>query len=356
MKKHQKITNLFMCSILISGFFACDLTQQEEPIAEESPLLLATATSSSFIFYDDFESGEPLEDAHGHELGADHSLTSVSKPGYSGEKAARFELRDNDPIVKGSRRAEVTIVKGEDGHIEKDTWYSFDLYVPKDYVDEDDDEVINQWHQSGNASASIRIKNGRFLWRYYINGQREDFDLGSIKKESWNSFVIHMIHSYGSDGLTEVWLNDEKLLDRKGRNINDDDLPKWKIGIYKSKWADEKTTTSRRVLYYDNVKVGDSRTDYELMAYNETNEGSEEQDDDTTSDSGNNDSGSSGGDSDSGSDDSSGDNGDSSGDSSSDEDEDNNDDSSEVDNDDSGSDDDQRRRPRRNRWKRNHRW
>lgn len=174
-------------------------------------------------------------------------------------------MRDNDPDVKGSRRVEVTIVKGEDGHIGKDTWYAFELYVPSDYLNEDDDEVINQWHQNGNASASIRIKNGRFLWRFYIDGKKVDTDLGLIQKNSWTSIVAHMVHSYGTDGLTQVWVNDKKIMDQKGRNINKDPLPKWKIGIYKSSWADEKTNTSKRVLYFNNVRVGDQSANYEAM-------------------------------------------------------------------------------------------
>src|SRR5690606_11179284 len=147
------------------------------------------------------------------------------KPQDPNNKAVRFELRDNDPDVKRSRRAEVVIVKGEDGHIGKDTWYAFDLYVPTDYTDEDNKELINQWHQDG-PSAGLNIINGRFLWRFFINGHKQDYDLGAIQKGQWNNFVIHMVHSYGSDGITELWLNGKKLLDLKGRNMNNDYLPK----------------------------------------------------------------------------------------------------------------------------------
>src|SRR5690606_39571213 len=87
----------------------------------------------------------------GLEVGASHSLTYVDKPGEPGNRAARFELRDSDPVMKGSKRAEVTIVKGEDGDIQKDTWYAFELYVPADYADEDKKELINQWHQDGRS-------------------------------------------------------------------------------------------------------------------------------------------------------------------------------------------------------------
>jgi hypothetical protein len=103
------------------------------------------------------------------------------------------------------------------------------------------------------------------LWRFYIDGKKIDTDLGLIQKNSWTTFVMHMVHSYGTDGVTQVWVNDKKIMDQKGRNINNDPLPKWKIGIYKSSWSDEKTTTSKRILYFDNVRVGDQSANYEAM-------------------------------------------------------------------------------------------
>src|SRR5690606_8212503 len=74
-----------------------------------------------------------------------------------------------------------------------------------------------------------------------------------------------MVHSYNSDGVTEVWINGRKLMDQKGRNINNDPLPKWKIGIYKSEWEDGRTTVSSRELYFDNIRVGDENATYAGM-------------------------------------------------------------------------------------------
>src|SRR5690606_39690577 len=69
---------------------------------------------ANLVFEEDFEGTKPFSAAHGLEVGASHSLTYVDKPGEPGNRAARFELRDSDPVMKGSKRAEVTIVKGED--------------------------------------------------------------------------------------------------------------------------------------------------------------------------------------------------------------------------------------------------
>ncbi|WP_158859276.1 polysaccharide lyase [Lunatibacter salilacus] len=270
MKKTKKITQFLCLGLITGGFYACDFTEDQIPLIEDDAKVLFATVSpkSNFIFFDDFNSGNsPLSMAHSHELGGNHSLTSVTKPNYPNEKAARFELRDNDPLVKGSIRAEVTIVKGDEGHIEKDTWYGFDLFVPEDYADEDDTESINQWFHDGPA-ALINIRNGKLFWRFYINGNKTDIQLGALKKGQWSNFVIHMVHSYESDGVTELWLDGKKLIDERGRNINSSGgIPKWKIGIYKWEWADSKTTVSKRVLLFDNVRVGDSKTTYEDMAY-----------------------------------------------------------------------------------------
>ena len=275
-KLKQTLSNLLVIPLVALGTVACEMDGIEEPVlSQESAMDTNEAGVSdesganlrlgnNIIFEETFEGKDPFGTANGLELGAKHSLTFVAKPGEPNGKAARFELRDNDPTVKGSTRTEVSIVKGEEGHIGKDTWYAFDLYVPTDYKDEDNKELITQWHQDG-PTAGLNIKSGRFFWRFFIDGDMWDYDLGAIQKGQWHNVVIHMLHSRGSDGITELWFNGKKLLDLTGRNINDDHLPKWKLGIYKSTWHSKKTTVSKRVLYYDNIKVGNKDATYEEM-------------------------------------------------------------------------------------------
>ncbi|ARS34136.1 polysaccharide lyase [Pontibacter actiniarum] len=235
--------------ILLSAFIITSVYQDQH---KRKPAL------GNLIFADDMESRRPFSEAHRLELGAPHSLTSASRPGGGG-KAARFELRQNDPDVKGSRRAEVTVVKDE---VEKEMWYAYDVYFPAaDFVDEDDDEVINQWYQSGlgTPSASIRSKAGRLQFR--VGGDadaREKIDIGPVAKDTWLRIVVHMVHASGSEGLTQAWVNGKMVVDRKGANMYPGDLPKWKVGIYKSGWASETTTTNKRVLFLDNVRVGNA--------------------------------------------------------------------------------------------------
>jgi hypothetical protein len=254
---------ILICIIVILYFYQ----------AHEHQIVKPVATPSRSLISQDFEGSNPLSSFHSIEVGASHSLNVVDRPGGGG-KSARFELRQDDPDVKGSRRAEVTVIK--DG-VEKEMWYAYDAYFPsKDYVDERDDENITQWHQSGmgSPSASIRIRRGRIIMTVRNHpDQKEKVDLGPVTKDKWLSLVVHMVHSNGSDGLTEVWIDGKQVLSRKGGNMYDGELPKWKLGIYKSEWANAETTTDKRVLFFDNVKVGTAGNTFADMTSSTTSKG-----------------------------------------------------------------------------------
>src|SRR5690606_1712865 len=220
---------------------------------EDMPL----AETQSIIYEETFAGKSPFSTAHSIEIATEHAFKVVTKPGYPTDRAARFELRESDPMVKRGTRAEVVIVKGEEGHIGRDTWYAFDIFLPSDdFEDEEDTDLINQWHQDGFATTSIRVKNGKFqLKTGASNKDMRTFDLGAAEKDKWHNFVIHFIHSNDKDGLIDLWLNSEKVLSYIGGNMYRGRLPKWKIGIYKSTWNESKTNTDLRVLYYDNIRV-----------------------------------------------------------------------------------------------------
>jgi hypothetical protein len=221
----------------------------------------------SLIFEETFESANPFSRAHKVQVGPwSHALQYVNKPVYKGNKAARFELRDSDPLVSRGTRAEAYIVRGTS---ENNLWYSFSAYFPKDgYAYDSENEVINQWQQSGSPATSLRIAKDRFyLQTGNTETKRRKIDLGPVIKDRWHEFVFHIIHSYGSDGLIEIWHNGEKILTHTGGNIYDSEkLPNWKIGIYKAKWNKGTTDTDRRVVYYDNIRVGNERASFAEMS------------------------------------------------------------------------------------------
>jgi len=217
------------------------------------------------LFQENFEGTKPFGNAHSIETGDwDYALQYVKSPTYDGVGAARFEIREDQPLVKNGKRAEVVIIKGLPA---KDMWYSYAVYFPSEgFAKDSQREVISQWYQDGSPATSIRVQFDRiFLETGPTMETRKQIDIGPVTKDVWHEFVFHFIHSHDSDGLIEVWHNGEKAITHKGGNMYDDVLPKWKIGLYKAAFKYGTSEVSRRVLYFDNIKVGDGSASLEDM-------------------------------------------------------------------------------------------
>ena len=252
-------------SILL--FAACkkdSIVDDKKPVPPSD----TSGTRNNLIYEEKMEGSAPFSTAHGMEVGTwDYALQFVTSPVFQGQKSARFEIRIDQPLIQNGKRSEVTIVKGSDGDITKDTWYSFSAYFPTDgYEFDSEREVINQWYQDGSPATSIRTQEDRFLLESgNTMDTREQYDLGPITKNTWHEFVLHFIHSYGSDGLIEIWHNGTKVLTVNGGNMYDDVLPKWKIGLYKAAFKTDNSLVTKRVIYFDNIRVGNSNATYADM-------------------------------------------------------------------------------------------
>ncbi|WP_186756798.1 polysaccharide lyase [Echinicola salinicaeni] len=262
--------SMFAVSILGLASTSCEMTNLEEASMESAEILAATGLSSSpnIVYQETFEGSDPFSFAH-KQLSEDYSLTIATSPVVDGSNSGRFELNDYDPMVSNGTRAEVLFP--ELSYNER--WYSYSLYLPsKDFQIDSNNDIISQWHQgsgSGSPTTTLRIKNDRFFLKSGpTKEERKDYDIAAVKKDAWNEFVFHIVHSSGSDGLVEVWMNGEKVLNIEGGNMNKDyDLPRWKIGIYKDDWNGSETTDSdRRVMFFDNVRLGNQYASYEEMS------------------------------------------------------------------------------------------
>jgi len=195
-----------------------------------------------------------------------YGITASTTQAYNGTKSARFELRDTDPESHSGTRSEIAFPTPTTNNF----WYSYALYMPSaQYKDEAADEVITQWHGGGGITPAIsmRVTNGHLVMRTPDNAKT---DLGAIEKDKWHTYVYHIIHSSGSDGLIEIWKDGTKLVSRKGPSMyaitGDFHLPNWKMGIYKSDWNGTGTTsTNLRVLYFDDIKYGKATATYDEM-------------------------------------------------------------------------------------------
>ncbi|MBX0332359.1 polysaccharide lyase [Pontibacter sp. HSC-14F20] len=253
--------------------FSCEKKEMEElsPSAALSAEASQNATANH-IFEETFEGSKAFSGRHTQFASTSYSFQMATNPVFRGAKSGRFELRSSDTQVANGTRAEVIVA---DPATNKDRWYSFAAYFPaKDYASDSGSELISQWWQtSGSTQAtSLRVRQDRLILRTGNNASSlKEIDLGKITKDSWQEYVFHFIHSYGSDGLIEIWRNGTKILTHKGGNMYDTKMPNWKIGIYRASWNSGSTSTTKRVLYFDNIRVGNERASFNEMSSSGSN-------------------------------------------------------------------------------------
>lgn len=90
------------------------------------------------------------------------------------------------------------------------------------------------------------------------SGGKEKIDLGPYEAGTWTNWKFHVKWSYQSDGLVEIWKDGQLVVSKTGPNTyNDRQGPYFKIGIYKPDWKykPQKSNTTQRVIYFDEVRV-----------------------------------------------------------------------------------------------------
>jgi hypothetical protein len=230
-------------------------------------LLPLAGISQSNILYQESADGYWFNSTYAKlQKAASYSITASTTQKYNGTKSIRFELRDTDKEVQSGTRAEITFPIAKNNN----RWYSYAMYIPSaDYKPDATDEVITQWHQGGGATPALclRTKDDK-LWLRVLG---KWIDLGKLDKDKWHTYVMHVKHTAGSDGLIEIWRDGVKILNRTGPNsypiTGTYHLPFWKFGIYKSYWNGNRTSaTKKRVLYFDAIKLGNENATYAEMA------------------------------------------------------------------------------------------
>jgi hypothetical protein len=264
--------------MLTAVLFSCkkeDL-QQEQSFELQSAggtLEVAQATTPNSIFAEPFEGSSAFATYVRKQTGTSYGIGQSTSPLFGGSKVGRFELRDTDPEASGGTRTEVLFPE----QTNMNRWYSFAAYFPSaQYKYDAADETICQWHQEGGTSASISLRTEKDRLILCViptyKGTSQKYDVGAIPKDKWNTIIMHAKHSPGSDGLIELWINGQKVANRTGGNMyslstSGVSTPRWKLGIYKSKWNGSSTTaTNQRVLFVDNVKLGNENSTYEEVA------------------------------------------------------------------------------------------
>lgn len=225
-------------------------------------------TTSNLVYEETVEGPSPFSTAHDWDVGDwDYALRFVEYPRFRGVRSARFEIHKDQPLVANGKRSEITIIKTAEEGMAKEMWYSFAVMFPANGYEYDHTrEIVNQWFQNGSPATSLRTKADRILLESGNElSNRKQYDIAPIVKNQWHKVVMHFIHSYGTDGLIELWYDGIKKLTIRGGNMYNDILPKWKIGLYKASFKDGTSDVSRRVVFFDNVRAGNATSTYSTM-------------------------------------------------------------------------------------------
>lgn len=228
---------------------------------EERPL------EDYLLFEETFEGIKPLSTTVNLQTDSEHGFHVVTDPVNKKNKTARFELRASDPMVHRGKRSELFVV---DRVTQKEIWYSFAVLFPESgYTPDSSNELISQWHQEGSPPISLRTVDDIIYLRVRHSTQSDKWkvmDVAPLTKDVWHEFVFHIIHSAGADALIEVWHNGQKCVTYNGPNhFEDKKMPYWKVGVYKAKWNNNRTASDTRVIYFDNIRVGNELASFETM-------------------------------------------------------------------------------------------
>ncbi|MEV7228630.1 MULTISPECIES: heparin lyase I family protein [Polymorphospora] len=200
----------------------------------------------------------------------DHGATMVTAPARAGGHAVRFELNRTDPSpAAGSRRAEINQPDAQPANAER--WYGFSINLDPTWAYDTSSEIVTQWHQCDSGcpggSPPLALLTGKGRWQ--IDFQGEFIDLGPYRTGGWTDWVFHVRWRTDGAGLLEVWRDGVQVVSRTGPvHGGGPRSPYFKLGIYKWDWAfsDRASTVDRRVMFHDEVRVGDERATYADVA------------------------------------------------------------------------------------------
>lgn len=253
----------FSCNL--DSFTDQQTNQQLEYLDEEQgeeDLANANMRLGNLIFEELFGTGSSFQ-GQSLQFAGSHSFQVVNDPLNGSNKVGKFELRYTDKIVKSGKRAEIGFRESL-----REGWYAYSVFFPTSGFSKDSyPEAISQWHQEGGGSPpnALQVENDQIYLRSINRSDTKDnsnkvyanYNLGNVERGKWTDFVFHIVHSPNSDGLIEIWKNGSKMHTIKGPNMRQGyPLPTLKVGIYKWTWSRQKTNTDRRIIYFDNVRIG----------------------------------------------------------------------------------------------------
>lgn len=221
-----------------------------------------------------------------------YSMQTVDNIFKSGKRSLRVELRKGDFTAdnKLNVRSELTALK-ERQRMERT--YKFSIYLPnggdEDYADDISPEIVAQWHNVPDPNEewtspplALVIRNGEWyidrLWdedpitttaKMFAEKKYAFHKIGSVKEDKgkWINWEFHVKWNWLADSsnILEVKKNGVIVLEQNGLPNTTNDI--WgvyfKMGIYKWDWGkvSSSSTTTKRIVYYDDVEIVEHNSD-----------------------------------------------------------------------------------------------
>ena len=234
--------------------------------------LLPKEGRAELLFVGDFEAGS-LRGIQ-TEACAPQTLQVVSSPVRSGQYAVESSVHGSDPGCWPHHRAEVS-PKACHAKPDKQYWYGWSTYVPRDWSDDPGWVLLTQWHaHRAMQPLQLNVHGSTLQWqRWYGFGVKRGGP-GSAKlsalwsgkldnyKGKWTDWVAHVKWAENDDGYITIWANGKKIVDYHGVTLTPGDgAPYWKAGlVYDAKNGHDHT------LFIDEMRMGDADSSFQEVA------------------------------------------------------------------------------------------
>jgi len=185
---------------------------------------------------------------------------------FSGDSSLRVTVNEGDFRQRGrsgqaNERSE--LLERQRHPLGSDLWYSFAVYVPEDFPIRNLRLVMGQWKQTAipfyrkhSPVVAQRFVNGVFsITVSNDSGMETLYQTGGTYRPAlvgeWTTFVYHMRFDKGDDGLLEVWMNGDQIIDYRGQlgYVEDFNTTYFRLGLYRDQLEQPMT------MYFDDIAV-----------------------------------------------------------------------------------------------------
>lgn len=200
-----------------------------------------------------------------------HSAQRVEDPVNANKKALRFELLQGERVqTRTVSRPRSEIYEKYRAPFGRVVHYQFQVYIPDAWQNADVRALITQWHgtpdlhwneYSRSPNLGIEYRADRWLIRMQSSAVRVNTDNKThmlrhtlyrspvVEKNRWHQFDIKVRWSYQHDGLLNIHIDNQQVVDYQGPTAYNDCFgPYFKMGIYRDE------TPHTFVIYHNNYR------------------------------------------------------------------------------------------------------